>query len=209
MIAPSILFARFFRPEWSKRNTIFAVILAVLIIISFLQVATWKNSAKLFEHCLKINPDSWLSHNNLGNQLLDRGDKVAAAYHFKKAIEINPNFLPPYVNLGTIEEEKGNDVQALEYYLHVNKALPDEARTLNNIGNIYQRMGKNEEALEFYQKARMYAPQFSAQINYNIGLIYIESGDYTRAISVLHESLRANPSFRPSLELLEEIKSEQ
>lgn len=87
------------------------VVILLLGVRSFVQTSVWRDDFTLFGHALRINPRSFLSHNNLGYAYLLHYDVASAERHFRRATEIEPNF-PGYhrnlaealIRLGRAEE---------------------------------------------------------------------------------------------------------
>ena len=49
---------------------------------------------------LAVNPNSALTHNNMGNILIDKGRFDEGILRFKEAIRIKPNYYDAHYNLG-------------------------------------------------------------------------------------------------------------
>jgi hypothetical protein len=78
-----------------------STVLIALGILSFRQGATWKDDVTIFSQAIKVNPDSFVGHNNLGYGLFRR-DISAAEHHFREAIRIKPDYARAHDNLALV-----------------------------------------------------------------------------------------------------------
>jgi len=86
-----------------RKALIAAVILGVLMTVTWKQVGYWKNSVTLFERALEVTENNYVAHNNLGHRLMELGET-------KDAIRINPEYLSAQTNLKkTLEAIKKSD----------------------------------------------------------------------------------------------------
>ena len=65
-------------------------VLCALSLATWVQVSTWRDSVTLFEHALRVTPDSALIHTNLGDGLLARGRDDEALAHYVEALRVYP-----------------------------------------------------------------------------------------------------------------------
>ena len=65
---------------------------------------------------LEIKPTDALTHNQLGNIFLLKGDLDTASEHYETALESKPDLPEPLFNLGLINERLGNPGAAVDYY---------------------------------------------------------------------------------------------
>ncbi|MFX0113682.1 MAG: tetratricopeptide repeat protein [Candidatus Hodarchaeota archaeon] len=104
-------------------------------------------------------------------------------------------------NLGIVFWEKGDSQQALNHYKQccdLQESINAErelASTLNNLGMLYRHQGLLDEALEALKRAaeidqRLNNPEFSIS-SQNLGLIYLDRGEYNTALQYFQESLKA------------------
>lgn len=75
----------------SPRGAILAgVAIAAWSGLSFSQTIIWRDSFSLFDHALRINPRSWISHHNMAVEMARRGRRHEAIEHYRSAAMLAP-----------------------------------------------------------------------------------------------------------------------
>jgi tetratricopeptide (TPR) repeat protein len=98
---------------------------------------------------------------------------------YKSAIEIFPNNYKGYANAGAIEIEM-KDLKAAKTHLEKAASLnPNSGEVHNNLGVVYALEGNYAKAEEHFTKAN----QLGTDANYNLGVLNINKGEYSKAIS--------------------------
>ena len=184
---------------WRSRRWVVSVSAAVMVLAlmagSWLQVAHWKNSVKLFKHALDATSNNYVAHYNLGNALALQGKLTGAVSHYNKALQINPNFAEAHNNLGNALALQGNLTGAISHY---NKALqinPDHAEAHLNLAVGLDRQGKHQEAIQHYAEVLRISPH-DAQSHNNLGVALAEQGRLKEAVAHFTEALRIDPNFK-------------
>jgi tetratricopeptide (TPR) repeat protein len=90
--------------------------------------------------------------NNLGNFLIDSGEKYQAVEVFRQAIALCPRYGSVYNGYGNVLQDIGRNEEAIEAYRKAIEIDPDGAPAYNNLGNSLVNLGRNVEAIEAYQK---------------------------------------------------------
>jgi len=106
-------------------------------------------------------------------------DKKVQLDIYKSAINIFPDSYKGYANAGAIEVET-NDLKAAK--AHLEKALslnPNSGEVNNNLGIVYALEGNYAKASELFTKAG----QLGTDATYNLGVISIQKGEYSKALS--------------------------
>lgn len=99
---------------------------------------------------------------------------------YKSAIQNYPNSATGYINAASIEIKKG-DLAAAKAHLEKAVSLdPNNGEAFFNLGLVYALEGDNAKAEENFKKAQ----QLGEDVNYNMGVIAIENGDYSKALSL-------------------------
>ena len=184
---------------WRSRRWVVSVSAAVMVLAlmagSWLQVAHWKNSVKLFKHALDATSNNYVAHYNLGNALALQGKMTGAVSHYNKALQINPNFAEAHNNLGNALALQGKLTGATSHY---NKALqinPDHAEAHLNLAVGLDRQGKHQEAIQHYAEVLRISPH-DAQSHNNLGVALAEQGRLKEAVAHFTEALRIDPNFK-------------
>ena len=74
--------------------------IALLAARSFAQTRTWRDNFALFEHGLKVNPNSWAARIDLGAAYLQGRRPAEAVPHFVEAAKLKPKDAQLHRNLG-------------------------------------------------------------------------------------------------------------
>jgi len=113
MLGPALAVA-FAATRYNVIRPIALTVCALFAILSFRQTLIWHDSVTLFTHAVAVNPQSAVSHNNLGRVLGERGDLDGAATHFRAALAIQPGTALAHRNLALVEYRRGNFDAAID-----------------------------------------------------------------------------------------------
>jgi tetratricopeptide (TPR) repeat protein len=169
-------------------------IIALFTATTWLQIKTWANSDTLFEHALKIDPDNYLAHTYLGDNLEKRGEIKKAFEHYTKAIQIKPNYELFNINMARVLAEQGQIKEAVEYYSEALRLNPDSANAHNGLGLVLFRREKVSEAIYHFSEAIKIEPLY-AEAHNNVGLALFEIGKNEKAIHHFKEAIKIRPGF--------------
>ncbi len=176
----------------------FALLIMLLFVyssVTWKQIGYWRNSETLFRHTIDVTEKNYIAHNNLGYELLEKGDLDNAIRHLSRAIEIKPEFEVAHLNLGIAFSKTGNIEKAKEQYKIAIQMKPDYPEAYSNLGNVYYREGKYREAVTLYTRALGLKPDFVEAYN-NMAAAMIQLGDNKKAIELFQNALRIDPDNR-------------
>jgi tetratricopeptide (TPR) repeat protein len=171
-----------------------AIIFAILMTVTFLQVRHWKNSITLFEHTLSLTADNFLPHNNLGTALAEQGRIDEAIDHWLEAIRIKSDYETPYNNLGLAYAKQGRAEEAIRYYFKALRINPDYELAHFNLGNVYLKERRLNEAIHHYKEAIRINPEY-VNAYYSLANALFEIGQVDEAINQLLEAVIIKPNF--------------
>ena len=184
--------------KWLYRKiclgTLAAIILPVLIVLTWKQVQYWENGITLFKHTVKHTSNNVVIYNNLGIAYKNSGKYKEAIEAYKQAIRINPDYDMAHLNLGVLHNELGKYKEAIEAYKQAIRINPDYAKAYSNLGVAYNESGKYKEAIEVCKKSIRINPD-SAKAHFNLGVAYGELGKYKEAIEACKQALRIDPDY--------------
>jgi len=169
-----------------------ALLLLVLIAITWKQVGNWKNSISLFEHNLKFTSNNCIAHNNLGNALNQQNRTKEAIEHYLQALEIKPDYVQAHNNLGNALNKRNRTKEAIEHYLQALRIKPDYVQALNNLGNTLSKQGHIKEAIKYYLQALRIKP-YDCEIHNNLGVAFCRIGNIEGGIDHFRKALSINP----------------
>lgn len=124
------------------------VALALLGVRSFLQTSVWRDDFALFGNALRVNPNGFLSHHNLGCAYYTAGDYEHALAEYQAAMALNPDFVLPFDNAATLLAARGDIDGAIAASEH---SLEVRARTPGMTGGTYIADEKRVAALLMQQ----------------------------------------------------------
>ncbi|MBR9682254.1 MAG: tetratricopeptide repeat protein [Candidatus Aenigmarchaeota archaeon] len=136
------------------------------------------------------------AHNKLGYLYLSNSQFNKAFIEFQKAINLNPKNKEAFNYLGYISARFKKYNEAISYYKRAISIDPDYSDAMNNLGVVYLDINNWEEAINYFNSA-LSNPMYSTpeKAYTSMGYAYYKKGDYSKAESVLKESLIRNPVF--------------
>lgn len=94
---------------------------------------------------------------------------------------------------GKIQSMKGNYNAALPYLEHGEKLDPFNGRILRDIGDIYYKFNMYNESITYFNEAKKYSNDIN--IYRNLGLCYLQTGNYIEAEKNLKYAIFLDPKF--------------
>ena len=167
------------------------LVIGLTVYLSFFAVQSirrnilWGKPIDFYEDILKYDPKSVRILTNLGNLYSEKGDLSKAEELFKSAIASPDSsiFAQPHYNLGNIYRDKGRIDEAMEQYKEAIEADPSFPFAYQNLATAYinnkRDLVRGAETLEQLKKIQ----PGNARVYYNLGLVYLATGDNNSAIS--------------------------
>jgi len=179
--------------RWRYQKTALAVLTGVLVaglmIMTFAQVAIWKNDITLFKHATEVTKNNWWAHYNLGLALAERGEPGRAFENFEESLRIKPQRPDTLMNLGVIHAKRGNLDEAVGYFLRVLEIQPDNLRAHLNLGMALLQGGETDKAISHFRESLRIAPGHP-EAQYSLGLALAKAGDIDGAIRYFSDTVR-------------------
>uniref|UniRef100_A0A7N4NWC1 dolichyl-phosphate-mannose--protein mannosyltransferase n=1 Tax=Sarcophilus harrisii TaxID=9305 RepID=A0A7N4NWC1_SARHA len=121
-------------------------------------------------------------HYNIGKNLADKGDQIAAIRYYREAVRLNPKYVHAMNNLGNILKER-NELQEAEELLSLAVRIqPDFAAAWMNLGIVQNSLRRFGEAERSYWTAIKYRRKYP-DCYYNLGRLY---ADLNRPLEALN-----------------------
>ena len=165
-----------------------ALLVSLLAWCSIEQVHLWRDTMTLLTHALQVNPQSAMSHNNLGLTCAKEGRLDAALTSFQTAVQLRPDLPEAHYNLGKIFTMMGKFDDAIAHHNTALHYRPGWAAAHNNLGVTLGAQGQHDAALAQYATALLLKPGWS-EVYYNIGNIFSQQGRITEAVSAYRAAL--------------------
>ena len=147
-----------------------------------------------FRQAIRLDPGSWIAHNDLGKALLVSGDVAGGVAEYREAARLQPDALVPHSNLAfTLAEQ--NDLEGAER--EAQEALRIKAATpLPHfvLGIVRARGGKLDEAIQEFREALKLDPT-NGVVQNQLGMALGKRGDAAGALAAYQEAVRLAPKF--------------
>jgi protein O-mannosyl-transferase len=180
--------------QWNRflKPVVAGTLLLVLGLLTWRQAGMYTDMETLWQTTLARNPDCSMAHNNLGNDLLQKGNMDEAIAHFQKALQVNPDDEEVCYNLGNALLKKGSVDEAIAHFQKALQINPDYAAAHNNLGNTLLKKGSVDEAIAHFQKALQIRPG-NAEAHNNLGLALFQKGQADEAMVQYQMALEIQP----------------
>ena len=192
-------------------QSLLVVLLSTLAILSWMQSHMYRDAETCYRMVVAHNPNSWTAHQNIGAEVLIRGQLDEAAAEFHKVLELEPNYAQAskraYFGLGTVSVRKGKQDEAIKLFEAALKLDPTYGPAHNGIASALHRQGRLAEAIAEYERAIQLRPE-SAGILSNLAWMLATCSDPSlrdgqRALALAQRADRlsggANPRILRSL----------
>jgi len=196
----------------SQRRRLLPVGVVCLVILGFLgiksamQTRYWQSTYTLFNHALRVNPNSWTGHNNLGVWLASQGKLEEAIQHYHEVFRIDPNYVKAYHNLGNALLSQGKLEEAIGQYRQALRINPAYSSSMlhNNLGIALAEQGRIKEAIGHFREGLRKDPTHpnNAWVHTNLGNLLVIQGEFEMAIEHYRVALKLVPELAEAHERL-------
>ena len=100
------------------------------------------DAQKLYYEVIKIDPENYEAHNNLGVTYNKLGENQKAIDFYNKSIEINPNFIEGHSNLAVIFYNLGQLENSLKHHKKLLQLRSKNITTNSDINNVIEYLTK-------------------------------------------------------------------
>ena len=172
-------------------------LLAILGLVSAVQVGVWKDDLTLYRHTIAVNPRSWVAHDNLGSALATRGRTLEALPEYEAALAINPRDVRTHCNFGTALDELDRTQEAIPHFEAAVALEPRDRPARENFAIALLRLGRPAEA-ETQLRAALDIDPGSFRAHYYLAGAVSWLGRLEEAIPHLEEAVRLEPRYAPA-----------
>jgi protein O-mannosyl-transferase len=160
---------------------------------TFVQIAYWHDSYRLFAHAVQVTEHNAIAEENLGSTLVEMGKSELAVPHFQAAVTFMPQFSAAHYNLAILAQQQGYPDDAVrEYELALQYASdPSQAaRAHNNLGFLWLNRGNLKPAIDQFSAALQLYPDKQNSLfgrgmaEYRLGNLDAAVTDFSRAATV-------------------------
>jgi len=177
------------KPAFSVAGTV----VAVLAVLTMCQVRYWDNSATLFAHDLKKNPNSYGLRTNYGISLDDLGQPAEAVVQYKAAVKIEPELPDAWQDMGISLQDEGKNDEAMACFQQVIKYSPNDELAHAAIGLTLLAEGRPADALPELDVAAKLNPSDAQNLAHYAGALQ-QLGRNDEAAAQYHQALSLDPA---------------
>jgi Flp pilus assembly protein TadD len=170
----------------------FVLLPALLVLLTAKQSRMFTDVETLWKATLERNPVAWMAHDNLGAQLLRKGDVDEAIEHFRKAVEINAGDAESQANLGNALLQLNQTDEAITHYERALQIKPNYAEVHYNLANALLKSAQISEAITHYQISLQMKPN-DVDAQNNLGVALLQEGRVDEAITSYEMALELQP----------------
>lgn len=178
-----------------------AAVLAAAGLLTFRQTAYWIDNLALYSRGYEVAPHNSTAINNLGVELMDRGQLDQAQALFETGYRENPNLWLAQYNLGRIYYDKGLYPDAAAAFQKSISAEPNYPASYMHLGMTYFRLRQLNPAIDSVKRAIALQPD-GVGYHFALGIMLKESGDAAGARAEFEAELKRDPNHRPAREQL-------
>jgi tetratricopeptide (TPR) repeat protein len=199
----------------------------------------YANALMAFQKALRIEPSSTGTRNNLGNLYVAEEKLDLAEAEFKKVLRLDPGNRDGNYNLGLVLLAKNSPLEAISHFQRVRpldnatrfnltRAYFRAGKTAEGLKTATALSAENESDVQLHftlgvllasqkqyraaqlelERADALQPE-TADILYNLGQVYLRSGDAAKAELVLDRALKLKPDSADTLYVLAEVYQQQ
>lgn len=168
------------------------VVVVALALLTVWNAGAYTSTEALWRDTIAKNPDAWLAHNNLANDLVKGDRHEEAAGHFREALRAKPDYADGYYNLGNTLLALGQVEEAGRQYRKAIELKPTHVEAHNGLGIVLDKQGRPEEALAQFRLALELRPGYM-QAHLNLALLMRKSGNDQEMVEHLRQALFQKP----------------
>jgi protein O-mannosyl-transferase len=164
------------------------------LLITWIQIGYWKDSATLYTRAIAVTDANYLAHLNLGVDLAAQGDNQRALRELYTSIEQNPDQPHARNSLGGVLFNLGHKDEAIEQFSLAIRLAPQDAEPHTNLGNALVDADKLDAAIVELNTALRLNPGM-ANAYFGLGRVLVLQHRPADAATYFSEALRINPNF--------------
>jgi tetratricopeptide (TPR) repeat protein len=173
-------------------------IILACTIVARAQAAHWENSIELWSHAIRVTPESYMAHENLGQALRERGQFDAAIASYQRALALAPSHTPAYAavihnSIGMVFTRQGRTGEAEQSFAAAVQANGNLAEARLNLANALSAEGRSTEAVSHFERAIALRPDY-VEPRVGLGAALLRQGRAAEAMPHYREALKLDPN---------------
>ncbi|KAL0225513.1 hypothetical protein RCL1_003425 [Eukaryota sp. TZLM3-RCL] len=160
-------------------------------------IGDFKKASQIYRDALDFSPDNPKLLATLGITYLRLGNNSKAFEYLGNSLTLDPRDPKAILAAGSLIQDNSDvDVALVKYRLAI-KSMPTSAHLWNNIGMCFFGKGDTLAAIVCLKRALYFAP-FEWIIAYNLGLVYVNTGQFASAFHYLSACLNIKRDYAPA-----------
>ncbi len=182
------------------QSKVLLAIPAVLAVLTFHQIALWKDSETLFRHTLEVTPTNPFALAALGSAQKAAGNEEGALLNMEEAVRLQPDFIVARMNLGGAYMRAGKPDKAAKEFDEAMKLDPTKAEAVYLAAVARLAMEQDQAAEGLFRRVLRMNPTAdqTAQSHNNLGLILAKAGKQDEALTEFRAAVEADGAFIPA-----------
>jgi protein O-mannosyl-transferase len=195
------------RSVWLARTASVGLVV-ILATLTYFQSEMYHDIKTFYRVTIARNPECWMAHNNLANELdKDPATHAEALEHYREALRIRPDYAEAHYNIGLEFHRQGHLAEAISEYRAALQTEPNVPQIQNNLGiALGMTPGKEAEGIAHLEMALRLNPRL-AEAHNNLGQVLAKLpgrqvdaiAEYVAAIQIKPDL--AEPHFNLGVEL--------
>lgn len=183
---------RFVRPAPKIVIALSGAVVAMMAVLSWRQIQVYADNVTLFQNTLRSNPNCWMAHNNLGFELMTRGDLDDATNHFQESLRLNPSNWTALLNMGLTAEKANRIPDAIHWYEEAISKEPTFFFAYYHLGHALLITGHPKEAVKHFSEAIRLRPEYPPT-HFDCGTALAQLGENGEAMLQYAAALQLQP----------------
>jgi tetratricopeptide (TPR) repeat protein len=183
---------RFVRPAPKIVIALSGALVAMMAMLSWRQIQVYADNVTLFQNTLRSNPNCWMAHNNLGFELMTRGNLDEATNHFQESLRLNPSNWTALLNMGLTAEKAGRIPDAIHWYEEAISKEPTFFFAHYHLGHALLITGHPKEAVKHFSEAIRLRPEYPPT-HFDCGTALVQLGENGEAMLQYAAALQLQP----------------
>lgn len=186
----------------------YGVLMAIFFIMTVSYLPVWRNESSLWEHTVRVNPESYRGYTNLAQIANNKGEYQEALPLVERSLEIKPDFLDGMIVKGFTLQSLGQAAGAEKLYRAAIVRDPENTVWLKLLADLLRHNGQIEEAGQIYDNIFALRPRF-VEAHVDAGFMAATQGDMSKAEDHWKTALQLSPGHPLALRNLEILEAQR
>src|SRR3990172_4746606 len=156
------------------------------------EAGNYEKALASFRSLLAIDPDNLMGNYYIARTLTELKQYGEAEEKYRSAIAIRPIFEQAIIELTGLYEKQGRNDLAIETYRNYIKLNHHSVNVRLKLANLLLKIKRLEEAERELKEALEWGSE-NREVNYTLGLFYLEKDQYDKAIEIFTVLLKSYP----------------